>query len=135
MQHTSFASNQLYHLTNCHSTREAVRVHDQVGADSCIAERHVCLRYYDATDALLAVPAAEFVTYFWSSGLSNQYLDELVIALISRHYHLLIVYSVISAIAVVVVAMQAAVAQWLVHSDVAAVLVVAAVAVVQCSSS
>jgi hypothetical protein len=53
-----------------------VRVHDDVGADSLIVERHVFLRDDEAANSLLTVTGRELVAEFGTTGLANENLDK-----------------------------------------------------------
>ena len=59
---SSLGPQQLNHFAHCHSGRKAVRVHNEVWADSSLTEGQICLCYNIADYSLLTVPAAEFVT-------------------------------------------------------------------------
>mmetsp|Transcript_3489 Transcript_3489/g.13509 ORF Transcript_3489/g.13509 Transcript_3489/m.13509 type:complete len:235 (-) Transcript_3489:2031-2735(-) len=78
------AGDELDDLADSHAAREAVRVHDEVGADAGVGERHVLLRDDRAADALLAVPRGELVADLGPAALPDHDLDEELVGLVRR---------------------------------------------------
>ena len=66
-----------------------MRIHDDVGANSLVCERHILLVHDQASHSLLAVPTAEFVTDFWHSRLPHQEFDEKRVVVIARNHNFL----------------------------------------------
>ena len=77
-------ANELQHLADGHAAGEAVRVHDEVGADAALAEGHVLLRHYRPHHPLLPVPAAELVPNLRPPRMPHQRLR----ALTPKNFHL-----------------------------------------------
>lgn len=70
LQCTSFPSQQLNELSNSHTRREPMRVHNDIGADSQLIVRQVFLRHNKANHSFLTMSTAEFVTHLWNTGLA-----------------------------------------------------------------
>jgi hypothetical protein len=71
---TRLGAQELDHLAHRHTRREAVGVHDEVGADPPLAEGQVCLGHYVANHPFLPVPAAEFVAQLRPPRVPDQHL-------------------------------------------------------------
>ena len=55
IEHSRLCRNQLNHLSNSHTRREAVWVHNNIRADALISKGEILLRHDTTDDALLAV--------------------------------------------------------------------------------
>ena len=75
-QNTSLAGHELNHLADGHARWEAVWIHNNVGTNTRIIERHVCLRHNQAHHTFLAVARRELVAQLRAPRLPNQRLDE-----------------------------------------------------------
>ena len=84
----SLASQQLDHLAHRHTRREAVRVHDQVGANAFIGERQVLLRHDQPAHTLLPVAGAELVAQLRPPDLTHEHLDQLLAVAVGGEQHL-----------------------------------------------
>lgn len=76
LEDAGFSGEQLEHLADGHTRRETVRVHDDVGADALVVERHVLLRDDETANTLLSVTRGELVAEFGTTSLSQENLDE-----------------------------------------------------------
>src|SRR5690349_6510113 len=88
LEHSRFAGQKLDHLAHRHSRGEAVRVHDDVGADALVGEGHVLLLHDDAANSLLAMSAAEFVPQLGSASATEEHLDQAMILRAGSEEHL-----------------------------------------------
>ena len=61
-------------------------IHDNIGVDALIVERHVCLIDDKTANSLLTVSGRELISQFWSPCLTRENLNEsLIIVRIAQH--------------------------------------------------
>jgi hypothetical protein len=71
-----------------HVPREAVRVHDEVGADPPLREREVLLLHDRPAHALLAVAARELVAHLRAPRVAHEGLDHELVLVVGGEEHL-----------------------------------------------
>mmetsp|Transcript_9340 Transcript_9340/g.15217 ORF Transcript_9340/g.15217 Transcript_9340/m.15217 type:complete len:234 (-) Transcript_9340:2556-3257(-) len=92
IHHTSFTRDQFDHLTDCHPTREPMRVHNEITRNTLVVKRHIFLVDDEATYTLLAMSRGKFVPKNRHPDVSGQYLDDTRFILIRGEHHLVNVH-------------------------------------------
>ena len=76
-ENTSFAGDEFDHLTDCHTGRETMGVHHEIGAPAiALTEGHVFSRDDKANDTFLTVTRTEFVTDLRHTSLPSDHFKD-----------------------------------------------------------